>query len=75
MKERDTVDTLAVMLAATACIVIVVASVGVVILVVAQRGSEVPHAASQIGKVVSGILFVTLGMVAGRSSRRRRDDE
>ena len=73
LSDRDTIDLLALMFGITVCVVIVVMAVGAVALVLADRGSEVEGVAEAIGRVISSILFVLLGLIAGRAPRFRED--
>ena len=67
---RDTIDTVALWFAATTCVVIVVVALGVVVMAVAGRLDEVDNAVELIARVISSIVLVLLGLIAGRVTYR-----
>lgn len=72
LSERDTIDLLAIMFGLTVCIVLVAVTIGVLLLVADDRAGEATSAVEQIGRVISSILFVLLGLIAGRAPRMQR---
>lgn len=75
LSERDTIDLLAIMFGLTVCIVLVAVTIGVLVMVLANRAGEAAGAVEQIGRVISSILFVLLGLIAGRAPRMQHPAE
>jgi len=71
MRGRSTGDLLVLMVAATVCTVLVVGVIGLGILAVARPSEDLSRAFSAVGSVLSTLVGIVAGYLAGRTDRGR----
>jgi membrane associated rhomboid family serine protease len=73
-RGRDTTDSLILLIAATICVVIVLATVGVFTLALVHPDLSLSSLVGNLNDVISTLVGLLAGWLAGRTDRARRLD-
>jgi hypothetical protein len=69
---RSTTDLLILMIAGTICLMVLVTGIGIVVIELVDSDSDTTAAADSIAAVISTLIGLLAGFLAGRTDRLRR---